>query len=93
MGWLSDLNSELPEHLRAKLEELEAAELLFGERNLRFCLTDSQEGDDGHTIPKTLRIVIDERLCFFFLREGDRWEYDGWEVGDHSKDWQEESIG
>lgn len=91
-GPACDLNSKSPEHLRAKLKALEAAGLLFGERGLRFCLTDSSEGDDGQTIPRSLKIVIDERLCFVFLSEPDGWVYDGWEVGDHSKDWLDDVI-
>ena len=95
-----DYLKTLPPDYRPSDREIEQAYGLFGERNgvrpdLRILVGsyDRSAGLDKSGVPDrkhpTLRIIIDNRLCFFFYGKSGEWLFDGYECGNYENYWTE----
>jgi len=91
-----NLMSGLPPDFRASHREIEQTYAIFGERNgirpdLRILIGTWKKGECGipdKTAP-AMRIIIDNRLCLFFLGDSGKWIFDGYECGNYEGYWTE----
>lgn len=84
-------------HLRsAELDILrDTADRLFRGKKVRFAYHDADtvELPDGKIDRiASLRIILDEKISFWFFREDKEWKFDGWEMGDYSNKWLDEKL-
>jgi hypothetical protein len=86
---------KLPPDFRPSRRELEAAYGLFGENNgvrpdIRILLGSYCRPEYPDQSTPSLRIIIDNRLCLFFIREkNEGWIFDGYEAGNYENVWKD----
>jgi len=57
------------------------------------CLLAGEKYKDGSRRERSTIIII-FRECFslWYYYEDEKWDYNGWEIGDYRKDWIDETI-
>ncbi len=92
---LEEMNSKLPEHLRTSPQVIQSTYDLFGGCSIRFSYRAGDPPEEEDRLPTTIRIIIDEKLCLFFWKDDPsavQWVYDGYEAGDYTNDFRDETV-
>ena len=99
LGEIKAILNRMPEQYRPDAQKVYFAESLFGEeaarRDIRFLFERAGDVDRyGDKVEYTsLKIIVDNRICLFFYRQSDTWEYDGWEAGPYEDNWRDLDLG